>query len=57
MEQNPHLRANSFSASQKIPHTLENLKAYYHVHASSEHETIHSAFKNHTLYSSTVLYH
>jgi len=34
MEQNPYLRANSFSASQKISHTLENLKAYYHVYAS-----------------------
>jgi hypothetical protein len=34
MEQNPYLRDNSFSASQKLPHTLENLKAYYHVHAS-----------------------
>jgi hypothetical protein len=34
MEQNPYLRANSFSASQKIPHTLENLKVYYHVHDS-----------------------
>jgi hypothetical protein len=34
MKQNPYLTANSFSASQKIPHTLEDLKAYYHVHAT-----------------------
>ena len=34
MEQNPYLRANNFTASQKIPHALENLKACYYVHAS-----------------------
>jgi len=34
MEQNPYLSANNFLASQKIPHTLENLKAYYHVQSN-----------------------
>jgi hypothetical protein len=34
MEQNPYLRANNFSVSQRISHTLESIKAHYHIHAS-----------------------
>ena len=34
MDHSPTWEATSFSASQKIPHTLRNLKIHHHIHKS-----------------------